>query len=365
MAPRTLNEQDLEALAIGAAILGTGGGGSPYVGRLRAREQLRKGRVIKVIDLEDLDDEAQVVTVGGIGAPVIGIEKFEKGDECLRALRAIERVEGRKADALIAAEIGGANAMEPLLTAAQAGIPVVDADGMGRAFPEVQMCTYYIYGHPPAPAALADEKGNTVVLQHMKDMYWLEKIARTVAVDMGAAAGFAEKPMSGAFVKQYAVPRTITQAMRLGHVVLDARRERRNPVDAVASSERGKRVYDGKITDVRREIVAGFARGTVKLEGLDTHSGRRAQVEIQNENLILTVDGEVVAAVPDLIMLLDQDTGEPITTEVLRYGMRVAIIVMPCHPLLRTPEALAVVGPAAFGYPDVSYQPMEGDLTHA
>jgi len=41
----------------------------------------------------------------------------------------------------------------------------------------------------------------------------------------------------------------------------------------------------------------------------------------------------------------------------LRYGQRVAILAMPSHPLMNSPEALEVVGPAAFGYPDITYLP--------
>jgi DUF917 family protein len=62
-------------------------------------------------------------------------------------------------------------------------------------------------------------------------------------------------------------------------------------------------------------------------------------------------------SVPDLIVILDVDTGHAITTEVLRYGQRVAILALPCHPLLRTPEALAVLGPKCFGL-DVTFQPL-------
>jgi len=62
--------------------------------------------------------------------------------------------------------------------------------------------------------------------------------------------------------------------------------------------------------------------------------------------------------VPDLIMNLELDTGEPITTEILRYGQRVAIIGLPAHPLMKTPRALKVVGPAAFGYPEIAYAPL-------
>ena len=102
-------------------------------------------------------------------------------------MRAVEEAAGVKMSALISAEIGGANAMAPIIAAAMAGLPVVDGDGMGRAFPEVQMTTFFIYGAQPALAAIADEKGNVVVIKEVIDMLWLERFARHVVVDMGAA----------------------------------------------------------------------------------------------------------------------------------------------------------------------------------
>jgi DUF917 family protein len=57
--------------------------------------------------------------------------------------------------------------------------------------------------------------------------------------------------------------------------------------------------------------------------------------------------------------MVDLESGHPITTEVLRYGLRVAVLGLPCHPLLRTPEALAVIGPRAFGY-DLEFSPLQG-----
>lgn len=52
--------------------------------------------------------------------------------------------------------------------------------------------------------------------------------------------------------------------------------------------------------------------------------------------------------------------GQALQTEDLRYGLRVSIVGLPAHPLLRTPEALEVVGPAAFGYDNVQYCPLNG-----
>ena len=356
---REVTDADLDAIEIGAAILGTGGGGNPYIGKLRCREELKKGRRIPVIPLAELPDDALIVSLGGIGAPVVGVEKIEEGEECLRALRALEKELGVKVDALISAEIGGANSMEPMLTAAQAGLPVVDGDGMGRAFPEMQMCTWSIYGHREAPGAMADEKGNIVVIRNTPDDVWLERIARSVVVAMGAAAGLATQPMRGDFVKRAAVPNTITQALNLGRAVLHAHQTNADPVQTVINQERGKLLMTAKITDLQRHLKGGFAVGHMALEGFGDFLGDTGRIDLQNEFLVFWRDDKVEVCTPDLIVVLDSDTGLPITTEMLRYGQRVAVLGLPAHPLMRSPEALKVVGPAAFGYSAITFNPME------
>ncbi len=353
-----LLEADLLPLSIGAALLGTGGGGNPYVGMLRSRELLRKGATVDILPLEALPDDAWIGEVGGIGAPVVGVEKIEQGEECYCAMRAVEDVAKVKMSALICAEIGGANSMEPVITAAQAGLPVIDGDGMGRAFPEVQMTTFFIYGAKPAPAAIADDKGNTVVFRDVVDMYWLERFARDTSVAMGAAAGLAIAPMRMDFVRRTAVPNTMTQALQIGRTVLDARARRLDVVDRVIATTGATLFFTGKITDIRRELKGGFARGEAKIAGSGDWQGCEGRIAIQNENLVLWVDGTPVIMVPDLIINLDLETGEPITTEVLRYGQRVAVIGLPVHDLMKTPEAMAVVGPQAFGYPDLTFTPL-------
>ncbi|MFK7861517.1 MAG: DUF917 domain-containing protein [Granulosicoccus sp.] len=355
---REIVDDDLDAVEIGAAILGTGGGGNPYIGKLRCREELKKGRTIPVIPLNELPDDALVVSLGGIGAPVVGVEKIEQGNECLLALRAIEKEMNCKVDALISAEIGGANSMEPMLTAAQAGIPVVDGDGMGRAFPEMQMTTWSIYGHSSAPSAMVDDKGNVVVFRATHSEVWLETLARHCVVGMGAAAGLATAPMKGEFVRRTAVPYTLTQALFLGRSVIDAQREHRDPIAAVLEHENGKRLFTGKIVDLERHLKGGFARGQLSIQGFGVYEGDTARIALQNEFLVFWRNEVMEVCVPDLIVVLDADTGLPITTEVLRYGQRIAVLALPCHALLKTSEALAVVGPTAFGYPELTFHPM-------
>ena len=176
----------------------------------------------------------------------------------------MEEAAGIKVSSIISAEIGGSNSIEPMLTAAKAGLPVVDGDGMGRAFPEVQMSTFFIYGLDPAPGAIADDKGNFVVFRKVIDMYWLDRFARHVAVDISAGAGFATTPMTGAFVKQAAVPNTLTQGLDVGRTILQARTERRDVIASLLDATGATLLFTGKVTGVRRELRGGFAMGEVR-----------------------------------------------------------------------------------------------------
>ncbi len=349
-------ESDLPAISIGAAILGTGGGGNPYLGMLRVRELLRRGRRIRVIDPEDLHDSDLLVVSGAMGSPTVSYEKLARGDEEAEAVRALERHLGRRFTAVAPLEMGGGNSMAALCVGALVDLPVVNGDGMGRAFPELQMITYLIYGGTPSPSAVADDKGNRVVIDEVVDARWLERIARAVTIEVGGHAGLATAVMDGAHCKASIIPRTLELAHRIGTAVLRARDEKADPVDAMLAVCGGRRYLRGKIVDVERRLARGFARGRVELVGFGDDSGRTVVIDFQNENLVIWEDGEATVTVPDLITIVTSDRGDPVTTELLRYGYRVDVLVLPCPEQLKTERALAVVGPRAFGY-DVEYRP--------
>jgi len=355
---RTLTREDLDALEIGAGILGTGGGGNPYQGKLLALEAMKAGYELKILATDRIEPDALCMAIGGIGAPVVSVERIREGREGVRCLRAMEELIRTPIDAVVCEEIGGSNSMSPLVTAALGGLPMLDCDGMGRAFPEMQMTTFSIYGHSSTPSVMCDLHGNTVIFSHAVSEVWHERMARACVVAQGGGAMLATAPMQAHYVHQYGIPKSYTKAIALGEAVIRARKAQEDPIAAVCALEGGRHIFNGKITDLKRHLRGGFAVGDVALAGFDDFAGETADVAIQNEFLIFRRNGVVEVTVPDLIVLLDVDTGYPITTEMLRYGQRVAVVAIPCHELLRTVQALDVVGPAAFGYPEITYSPL-------
>jgi DUF917 family protein len=356
-----LNGQDLLDLARGAAFLGTGGGGDPYIGRLMVERAVAAGGRVLLVPLEEVPDDWFVIPTAMMGAPTVMIEKLPRGDEAVKSLRALEEHLGRKADATMPIECGGINSTMPLVVGALTGLPVVDADGMGRAFPELQMETFHVYGVPGTPMAITNEHGDTTLVT-AHDNKMMEWLARGITIRMGGASLIAEYSMDGATARRTSVPGTISLGIAIGRCIREARRRHDDPFEALIEMLRGtlygyaRVIFEGKVSDVFRRTTEGFAKGNARIDALD--GGPPLQLSFQNEHLIALVDDEVRGIVPDLICVLESDTAEPITTEGLRYGQRVKVMVVSTPAIMRTPEALDVFGPRAFGL-DHDFVPIE------
>ncbi len=326
-----IDRDALADLARGAAFLGSGGGGDPYYGQLVG--------------------EAELARVGPIS-----------GREVIAGLRRIEQILGRPVDAVMPIEIGGGNGLAPLVGAAQLGIPIVDADGMGRAFPESQMAIFNIRGLSACPSVLTAACGSLSVIETPDNLIH-ERLARSLSVALGGIAHMVEYPLTGREAKDHAIGGSVSAAIAAGAAIRHARAEGRDPFEALFAALRASGLYphagvlfDGKIVDLERETRNGFSIGRVAIESFDGAS--RMELIFQNENLVARRDGTVCAMVPDLITVMDRETADSITTERLKYGQRVKIVGAAAPAMLREPHALALVGPDAFGFED-RYVPIE------
>ncbi|KAL8612771.1 hypothetical protein ACOMHN_033441 [Nucella lapillus] len=423
----TLSAWDVECIAVGAGFLGAGGGGSAHIGRVCARVLVESGKKLRIIAPEKLvarsDPDDLLIAVGYMGAPVVIYEQLMSGQEMPTAYRCLQELcstggyadgdiankagvevkekdsvvyiddyqpvtaHGRgKGDAtsargggqtvgLLCAEVGGLNCIEPLLVSAVLGLPVVDADCMGRAFPMLQMFLPFIHGEKPYPAALADDKGRRAAILRADTPRDVEDHFRGVVIQMGSAGGLAVGVKSSA-VTDSTILRSYSRVWAIGDSILRARQKKEDPVQGLLRVEDVKALIVGKICDVTRETSGGFNRGHVRVEGVTydpTGSGKeeekgdnflRLVLDFQNENLVVRQIDEqgtelgVLATVPDIITIVDAVTVEPLATEEVRYGQRVMVLVLPSHPRMATPRALQVVGPAAFGYSSAKYAPL-------
>src|SRR2546425_13285169 len=93
----TIGEAEMHDIASGAAILGTGGGGDPYVGKLMALTAIRKHGPVKLLDPTEVPDDWFVIPTAIMGAPTVLIERIPRGDEAVGSLSLLEKYHGRKA----------------------------------------------------------------------------------------------------------------------------------------------------------------------------------------------------------------------------------------------------------------------------
>jgi DUF917 family protein len=352
---RPITLDDIESLAVGAWILGTGGGGSPYLGLLNMRRLYAEGHRVSLMPAAELADDDWVAAVSNMGAPLVGQERLTDSRTIARAVALMEEHTGHRFRGIMALEIGGGNSIQPLMAAAHLKRPVIDADMMGRAYPEAQMTSVAVGDLKPCPLTTVDVRGLEAVVDKVPSWKWMERVSRKICVEYGSIASTCKSPRTGLEVKRWGIHGTTSKAIQIGQAVREAQRTHGDPIAAILAVEPGKVLYQGKVREVERATTEGFLRGRTRFEGSGAWRGTTMRIEFQNEWIVAWVDDEPIAMSPDLICVLDRVSGEAIGTETIRYGQRLSVIALPPPPVFLSAKGLAHVGPRAFGY-DIDFR---------
>jgi DUF917 family protein len=348
---RLVTSDDVAPLAAGAAVFGTGGGGAVHTVQLAVETALATHGPVRLLRVDELGPDDAVIIMSAIGAPSVGIEMLGASAQASTLLSEVERLIGRPVTAIMAAEIGGSNGVAPVGWAAAQGLAVLDADGMGRAFPQATMISMNVVGLPNEFAVMSDVVGNVTVLRTI-DIAWLERHARAFTVAAGGSAIGAHYLLTHETAPGAVIEGTVSRAIEVGRRLIRSA----DPVADIADELDAAVVVTGKVSDIDRLTEGGFTRGSVTVQGIGADRGRLVRIEIQNENLVVIEDGAVTVSVPDLITIVDTETGEAISTELLRFGQRVSVLAWACDPLWRTERGIELAGPRAFGY-EIEYAP--------
>lgn len=354
------NKDAIDNLVVGTTILGTGGGGSPETGRKTLENDLEAGRKLRVVGLDEIPDDALIVSpyyIGSIAPGVKGNKKVTISEPFAVALESVERYFKRKVAATVASELGGGNTAAALHVASRLDIPLVDGDLLGRAGPELHQSTAHIFGVSMAPSAVVSETGDVIFIERYADIDDYEALARYVAVISGGHAAVVDTPLTKPTALKVVIRGTVSKSIAVGKAVREANRDGSDPVEASRRTLGGWLIFRGCVEKYEWKNEKGFLFSDVSLSGKDEWRGRTFRSWIKNEHIFAWLDTKPIVMPPDLIMFLDKN-GYGVTNDTLKQGLEVSIIASKAPEVWRSENGLKLFGPRHFGL-DYDYTPVE------
>lgn len=317
-----IDEEWVEAAVLGGAILGGGGGGSLEEGKRLGRLALEIGSLI-ILDLEQLPDEALILTVSAIGAPSANNRSLPS--YYVKAVRIImEHVKG-EISGLMTNELGGLSVVNGLIQSAILDIPLVDAACNGRAHPTGAMGSMGLsmddrFISRQAAVGGSREDGRYIEIYAEGALSTVSRAIRKTAEEAGGMIAVARNPVAVGYVRDNAAVGALSQAVQLGRIYLEGKAGEER-VEKVIKALNGTVITEGRVDSAQLVSQGGFDLGEVKVGDL--------VLTFWNEYMTLERDGERLATFPDLIMTMEAKTGRPITTAEIQHGQEVMVIMVP------------------------------------
>lgn len=336
--------EDVDDLVRGATVLGGGGGGDWYAPRQMLLHALRSHGPVPLVDPGDLDAAAPVLPIISAGTPSAGVELLYAEHESAQLRELVERFvwPGDSCVAVLPIQPGPVNAIVPLMVAAQLGLPCLDADLMGRCFPAIEMTLFTLAGIRPSPLIAVDSCGTSAVLEAASDAT-VSAMLRSCMPHLGLVALVSTYRVTAEDCARAAATGGLSRCLAIGRAL------RADAPAATALAEFGAvALFTGVVTELLHRTTGGFPRGVLSIEGWEDPD-RVMRIDFQNENLVATEDGVVVVTVPDLICLVDVDTGTVLQTVDVVVGQHLDVVAMPVGDRWHTPDGIALTGPRAFG----------------
>jgi len=308
------------------------------------------GEAPELLPVESLDPDDLVVSIGYVnkGHPIAELRPV--GDEFVRCVELIEASLGQQVAGVMPLAAGNVNAISPLLPAIRLGLPVIDADPMGRIFPLVDQTVFTLKGLSVGPVAAVGALGESALFDVERPARG-DKLLRAAADEFGGWAASATYPMTASTLAESGVIGSLSRLIRIGRI-LNLPLETDEKYDALRRSEGVKQIIRTRIGDTAwasQPARVGRNQRTDSVVLLENSQGRLVQLEVEDELLMLLVDGSVRAAVPDIITMLQPEENRVAELSDLWAGNSIDIVVMRAAEPWYTPEGMALAGPSAFG----------------
>ncbi len=403
---RILNPEDLRFFLLGSTVLSTGGGGiAPSEERFQASlEKLDERKKFPVlIDSKDLPSGSFVFERSGVGGGIQAdvrkkysltpgsdpyYERWVRGfnvrewidkmierrsrtfplsswsrkpsEDNERSLDSyLSEMSGIRPYARVIGEIGP-NGFYDIIDSIDDGCPIVDGDLAGhRAVPELSLSMLNVHEIDPGKVVFLSAWGDLIKVERVLDYQRLEDIARHLAISSGGAIG-GMHAISSEDLKKSVVPGSISKTITTGKSILSFQKGNTG-IDEIAKAAGGSVIFDGKIDNFMRETRDSFHMGDIFISGTGNYSGKELRIWFKNENHVTWVNDESYVCSPDLVCVIDNDTGTGIPNALEREwygGRRVCVIGVPAWKMWYTPRGLSIFGPKHFGF-DMKFRPLQ------
>lgn len=362
---KLLSQQDLEDILAGAVIMGTGGGGEVDEGRALFEDALARGKEFRLVSVDEPPDDALFCTAYMLGAiSPISPEEERQYDSLPRisepailvAYKRFQEHLGQEFYGSVCCELGGSNTAAAFYAAAMSGHVMLDADPAGRAVPEITHSTYYLNGLPASPIVMANEFGETIVAENVSDDARAEHIVRALACVSRNDIAAIDHALPLSDLRGALISGTISLAMQMGRVWRETLDQGKDVAIAVAQAGQGFVAFRGTVKDSNWRTEDGFTLGELGIEGAGAFEGHTYKIQVKNENMAGWFDGAIHATIPDMICLMDTETGEAVTNPNYYDGQQVAVVILPAPAAFLTDKGLASFGPNYLGL-DHPYHP--------
>lgn len=364
--------QEVEDFVRGLTFFGTGGGGDYDSGVQVLMDQVEKGVEVGWVDVSSIADDDYTICpflMGSI-APLTEETKREMlafglkeqihdyKDMLANAVKALEQKTGKKVKALIPIELGGANAGACIAAAAVNGIVTLDGDYTGRAIPEIQQTTPYIFEKNLLPITSCDGWGNTSSIEQAVNWKMAERIGKLISAAGYSICGQAGFLMTGKDTKEIIIPGTMTECYQVGKFIRQQLEAGLDAVASVAEKLGGWVLCRGTVTEKKWWDKNGYYWGYHTVTGEGAAAGTTLKLWFKNENHVSWKNGEVYVTSPDMLIVVDAKTCQPFTNNKIEEGQKVAVIGLKARDVFRLPRGVDILGPRAFGF-DIDYVPIE------
>lgn len=315
-------------------------------------QRAMENRSVELVSVEELAPDDLVVAVGMVTQGLFIADMPPVGDEFLGCIKAIESQLGRQVKAVYSLAAANINGIIPLMVGLQSALPVVDSDPMGRVLPLISQTTLNIGQVSISPIALMGVTGERILVE-ATDPQRAETLVRALVTELGGWAATAMYPCSAGQLKDHGVPGSISRMVRIGEILdADSSVERKYLLLAdLLGATRIARARVSHIEGLSRPTDLGLPAQPTSLTLQDESTGQIIRVEIQNEILLVLVDGGVAAAVPDIVSLLNSEHGTVVNLDDMQVGNVVDVLKFSAAPQWYSEAGLDLAEPKAFGIP--------------